>query len=60
MEQTTKRNDLRLTALTKYYLGVQIKNKISRACGMYRREERDIQRFGGKNRREETTWMTEA
>ena len=57
MEQTTKREDLRLTALTKYYSGVQIMNKISRACGMYGIDEKG--HFGGKNRGE-TTWMTEA
>ena len=40
VEQTTKREDLRLTLLTKYHSGDQIKNKVRRACAMYGREER--------------------
>jgi hypothetical protein len=38
-----------IVLLTKYYWGDQTKNnEMSRACGMYRRQERYIKGIGGK------------
>jgi hypothetical protein len=49
VEKITKRGALYSVLLTKYYSGDQIKkNQMGRAHGMYGRQERCIQGFGGE------------
>jgi hypothetical protein len=35
-------------------------NEVGRACGTHGRGENSVQGFGGKRRRKETTWNTNA
>jgi hypothetical protein len=42
-------------------LADQIKeNEVGGTCGIYGREEESVEGFGGKAKRKETTWKTEA
>jgi hypothetical protein len=44
--------------LAKYYSVDQIKEVMGKACGMYGRQERCTQGFGGEMRGKESTWKT--
>jgi len=58
MEKNTKRGAPLSALLSKYYSGDQMKNEKGRACGLYGRQQKRIQGFGGETGGKETTWKT--
>ena len=56
--QSTYQGALQSAVLTKYYLGDQIKNEMSWACGMCGGQKRCIQGFGEQTSWQEITWNT--